>query len=224
MNYPYGYPYVSAYDSNFDAYGTLRLTVTDPAQTFTEPITLADVKTHLRLDASFSDDDALLAVLISAARGQAELLQNRDLVRKQWDLYYDYWPAYRLRLRAPTVSVDLMQYTDLAGTVTAMVANTDYVVDLQKEPAIVTPPWNRSWPAFTPHPSSSILTRFTSGYTANDPYWSGAGALVKAGMFLLISSWYENRLPFTPAARADAELPFAVTSCLSYGALERPSS
>lgn len=221
MNYPYGYPYVSAYDSNFDAYGTLRLTVTDPVQAFTEPLALGDVKNYLRLDPGLTADDDLIGVLISAAREQAEILQNRDLVSKKWDLSYDYWPGYRLRLRAPCVSVDLMQYTDLTGTVTPMRENTDYVVDLKKEPAVITPPWNRSWPAFTPLPSSAILARFTSGYSADDPFWSGPGARIKAGMLMLIGSWYENRLPFTPGARNDAELPFAVTSCLSFGALER---
>lgn len=221
MNYPYGYPYVSPYDSNFDAYGTLRLTQTDPPQTFTEPFELNDVKGFLRIDPSDTSQDAVLQGMISAARDQAEILQNRDLVQKQWDLHYDYWPEYRLRLRAPAVSIDLMQYMDLSGAVTPMVKDTDYVIDLAKEPAIITPPWNRSWPAFTPYPSSAILVRFTSGYANASPFWSGPGARVKIGMQLLISSWFENRLPFTPGARNDAELPFSVSSCLSYGALER---
>jgi uncharacterized phiE125 gp8 family phage protein len=221
MNYPYGYPYVGPYDSNFDAYGTLRLTESETPQNFVEPFTVDEAKAWLRLDAGFVDDDDQIGVLISAARDQAEILQNRDLVKKQWDLFYDYWPEYRLRLRAPCVSVDLVQYTDLTGAVTPMAVGSDYFVDLNKEPAVVTPPWNRSWPAFTPAPSSAILVRFTSGYMNDSPFWKGPGARVRMGMQMLISSWYEERLPFTPNARADAELPFAVTSCLNFGALER---
>lgn len=221
MNYPYGYPYVSAYDSTFDAYGTLRLTVTDPPQVFDLPVDLLDAKNYLRLDAGFTQDDDRILGLIAAATDQAEILQNRDLVKKQWDLSYDYWPQYRVRLRAPCISVDLVQYTDLTGAVTTMQVTNDYVFDLKKEPAVITPPWNRSWPAFTPFPSSAILIRFTSGYAADDLFWLGPGARVKIGMLMLIGSWYENRLPFTPGARNDAELPFAVTSCLTYGALER---
>jgi uncharacterized phiE125 gp8 family phage protein len=221
MNFPYGYPYVSPYDSNYDPFGTLRLTDKDPAQTFTEPLELADVRNYLKLPSTFTDDDTQLEVMISAAREQAEILQNRDLVSKQWDLSYDYWPEYRIRLRAPCVSVDLVEYTDLSGALTTMTATTDYFVDLKKEPAVVTPPWNRSWPSFTPAPSSAVLIRFTSGYAADDAFWKGPGARLKMGMLMLIGSWYENRLPFTPGARADAELPFAVTSCLSFGALWR---
>lgn len=222
MNYPYGYPYVSAYDANYDAYGTLRLTATTPnPQTFTEPLSLSETKVYLRVDDGFTTDDDMIRMLISAAREQAEIFQNRDLVRKQWDLSFDYWPGYKLRLRAPCVSVDLVQYTDLTGNVTTMQPTTDYVADLKKEPAVISPPSNRSWPAFTPLPSSAILVRFTSGYSNTDPFWTGSGSRLKAGMLMLISSWYENRLPFTPGARNDAELPFAVTSCLTFGALSR---
>jgi uncharacterized phiE125 gp8 family phage protein len=221
MNYPYGYPYVSPYDSNFDSYGTLCLTETDSGQTFDMPLALEEVKEFLRISTDDVSQDITLEGMIFGAIDQAEILQNRDLFKKQWDLSYDYWPEYRIRLRAPCVSVDLMRYTDLTGAETTMVVNTDYVTDLKKQPGVVTPPWNRSWPAFTPFPSSAILVRFTSGYVTAAPFWQGAGARVKMGMKQLISSWFEQRLPFTLGARSDAELPFSVSSNLSYGALER---
>jgi uncharacterized phiE125 gp8 family phage protein len=129
-NFPYGYPYISPYDSNFDSFGTLRLTDTDPAQTFVEPVAVTDVKDYLRIDAGDTGQDAQIGVMISAAREQAEIFQNRDLVRKQWDLHYDYWPAYRIQLRAPCVSVDLVEYTDLTGAVTMMATPADYFVDI----------------------------------------------------------------------------------------------
>jgi hypothetical protein len=47
------------------------------------------------------------------------------------------------------------------------------------------------------------------------------GARVRIGMKLLMSSWFNNRLPFEKGASATAEYPYAVTSCLSYGALRR---
>lgn len=220
--YPYDYPYISLYDSVYDSFGTLRLTEGDTPQVFTEPLALSDVKNHLRVDTSFTDDDTLIQTFISAARYQAEILQNRDLIRKQWDLSYDYWPQYRIPLRAPAVSVDLVQYTDLSGKVTTMNLNTDFIADLRKEPALITPPWNVSWPAFTPWPSGGILIRFTSGYTASSQWWTGGpGSLVKAGMLLLISHWYQKRLPFEVGISATNEYPFSVTSCLNYGALWR---
>jgi len=222
MIYPYGYPYISRYDSTYDEFGTLRLTEGATPQVFTEPLELADIKNYLRIDPEVNDDDYLITVLISGAREQAEILQGRDLVRKQYDLSYDYWPQYRVALRAPTVSVDLVQYKDLSGKVTTMAEGSDYIVDLAKQPAIITPPWNISWPSFTPWPSSAITIRFTSGYGKDSPFWFGSGARLKAGMMLLISSWYEKRLPFETGIGATNEYPYAVTSCLTYGSLRRP--
>jgi hypothetical protein len=103
-----------------------------------------------------------------AARQQAEIAQGRDLVPKQYDLSFDYWTGYHLELGSPLVSVDLVQYKDQAGTVTTMVENTDYIVDKAKRPGILAPPNNTIWPIFTPWPSSAILIRFTSGFTASD--------------------------------------------------------
>lgn len=219
--YPWGSPYISIYDSTYDTYGTLTLTEGDSPQEFTEPLEIDEVKSYLRLSTTFTDDDTTLLTLISAAREQAEILQGRDLIRKQWDLSYDYWPEYRVRLRAPTVQVDLVQYKDLTGVTTRMSVDTDFVVDLAKQPGIVTPPWNMSWPAFTPWPSSAITIRFTSGYTNVSQWWSETGSKVKIGMLMLISQWYEQRIPFDKGIGATNEYPFAVTSCLSYGALER---
>lgn len=217
----YGSPYVTAYDSTYDVFGTLNLTETDPGQSFVEPLTLDEVKTYLKVPLDDPSDDMLLSTMISGAREQAEILQGRDLVRKQWDLSYDYWPEYRVHLRAPTISVDLITYKDLSGVTTTMVEDTNYTVDLHKHPGLITPPWNMSWPAFTPWPSSAIMIRFTSGFTGDSSWWSGAGSRVKMGMMMLITSWYEERLPFVKGAGVVSEYPFAVTSCLSYGRLER---
>lgn len=222
MIYPYGYPYISPYDSTYDTFGTLRLTEGEEQQVLTEPLDIDLVKTHLRLSLEDDSDDVLLNTYIIAARYQAEIFQGRDLIRKQYDLSYDYWPAYRMRLKSPTRSVDLVQYKDLSGAVTPMVEGADYVTDLQKEPGLITPPWNRSWPAFTPYASSAILIRFTSGYDADSQWWSGGpGSLVKAGMLLLISAWYEQRLPFATGLASVNEYPFAITNCLSNGQLKR---
>jgi uncharacterized phiE125 gp8 family phage protein len=215
---PYGYPYISRYDATYDPYGTL--TELESETPTVEPLTSDEVLDHLRL----SSDEAQLNLIngyISAARVQAEILQGRDLVKKQYDLCYDYWPEYRVRLRSPTVSVDSITCKSLDGSERTLTENTDYVVDLKKEPAVITPPWNISWPAFTPWPSSAITIRFTSGYESNAPFWTGRGALIKSGMLLLIAAWYDNRLPFAVGVDATSEYPYAVTHCLGLGALTR---
>lgn len=206
-----------------DSYGSLNLTQQSPAQSFVEPLTLTEVLNYLRVAIPESNDAENNEILgfISAAREQAEILQGKDLVQKQWDLSYDYWPSYRIMTRQPLVSVDLAQYKDSNGNVTAMAQNVDFIVDTSKGPGIIAPPYNKTWPTFTPWPSSSLLFRFTSGYSSTDPFWNDAGARIKIGMKLLISAWYNNRIPFEIGAAGAEEYPYAVTSCLSYGASVR---
>ena len=55
-----------------------------------EPISLAEAKAHLRIDAS--DEDALLTSLITAARMFVERTLSLALVTESWSLYLDGWP------------------------------------------------------------------------------------------------------------------------------------
>lgn len=202
-------------------YGTLSLTETSPAQSFTEVFESTDLQTYLNMPVGpFADvsEEEQMRVFILAARAEAEILQSRDLVRKSWDLALDYWPNCNgsIELRPELVSVELVQYRDSAGTWTPLVEGVDYVVDTSKRPGIIAPAASCQWPAFTPWPSSAILIRFTAGLTNASAWWSGAGASVKIGMKYLISQWFNKRLPFeTGAAQAD---PFTL-ACLSRGAV-----
>ena len=218
------------------AYGSLNYTETSPSQTFVEPMTTDEVRRYLRLPIYSPvdpDEDTDLQGYIIAAREQAEIFQNRDLVQKQWDMALDYWPSYRVEMRDPLVSVDLVQYKDSDGVIWPMSENvasppdnTDdidmqYVVDTQSHPGKIIPPYNQTWPTFAPWPSSAILVRFTSGFAPGSWFWNDAGQRVKMGMKMLISAWYNNRLPFERGIGPSSEYPFAVTSCLSHGALVR---
>jgi len=201
-------------------YGSLNLTANSPPQSWDEPLTLAEVQQHLNFFDK-SKDEELLA-FISGARVQAEILQNRDLVVKQWDLSLDYWNGFRIALRDPLRSVDLIRFRDADGNYTTMVQDQDYVVDPGKHPPIISPTWTKMiWPSFTPWPTSAILIRFTSGIALDDPFWNDAGALLKVGMKELITHWFENRIPFEVGASAIQEYPYAVTMSLSSGAVTR---
>ena len=55
-----------------------------------EPLSLAEVKLHLRIDNS--DEDLLLTMLISAARLHAENVTRRAFMTQTYDLYLDRFP------------------------------------------------------------------------------------------------------------------------------------
>ena len=57
-----------------------------------EPVTLAEAKTHCRVDTS--DDDTYITTLIKAARLYTEEATNRALITQTWDWYFDSFPYY----------------------------------------------------------------------------------------------------------------------------------
>jgi uncharacterized phiE125 gp8 family phage protein len=111
--------------------------------TGTEPVTLAETKAHCRVD--FTDDDALLTSLITAARMVIEDYCHISLVPKvvtlgieaQESLQSIYAQPYQVRQNfndfelpyGPVSSVDVVTTVDSDGiTVEALALNSDYFV------------------------------------------------------------------------------------------------
>jgi uncharacterized phiE125 gp8 family phage protein len=232
FGYGYGYYGYGYYGFGYNGYGyngyprypysTKILTSQSPPQSFAEPLSIAEVKTFLKLPPRTPPDpneDAELTALCVAARHQAEICQGRDLVVKQWDLCMDYWPSYFITLGAKLRSVDLVQFRDYLGEFTTMTEGTDYVIDMNKEPGIIVPPYNALWPVYTAWPTSSLLIRFTSGFDTDDQWWAADGQNVKQGMKMLVGEWFQKKLPFLTGGSAVQEYPYGLSCMLRQGAI-----
>src|SRR5580765_8015305 len=57
-----------------------------------EPLTLSEVKAHLRIDTT--DEDAYLTTLITVARMRCEGATRRALITQTWDWVIDRWPTW----------------------------------------------------------------------------------------------------------------------------------
>jgi uncharacterized phiE125 gp8 family phage protein len=190
----------------------LRL-VTPP---LAEPVSLAEAKAHLRVDTD--SDDALIARLITAARGLVEAQQRRALVTQTWDLTLDGWPEWDRRYGAiairlplpPCQSVGPITYLDPNGVLTTM-PGADYVIDLgdRMTPARVQPLRGRSWPALARVPGA-VTVRFIAGYGAAED----VPATTRQAILLLVGHYYDNREAVITGATA-AELPMAVAALLA---------
>lgn len=173
--------------------------VTPPAE---EPVSLADAKLHLRVD--FTDDDALITALISAARQAAEMLTGRQIVTARWKLVLDSFPGPSLMgvpagepfslpghaillPKSPVASVLSIQYLDMSGAWQTMPA-TDYTVDAACEPARITPVFGKIWPITLPQIAAVAVT-FDAGYGPPASVPEGIKAWVK----LRIDSLYNHR-------------------------------
>ena len=175
-------------------------TVTSPPQSFTEPLTLAEVKSMLVIPDADTTKDTMIELYIVAARQLGETRQGRDLVGKQWDLTLDCFPCV-IQTRDNLSTVDLLRYRDSDGNYTTLVEGTDYIIDTVQ--GLVMPPYSESWPSFTPWPSSAVLCRYTVAPPTIDEE-------IKLGMKFAISLWYNNRIPAELGASAVQQYPFCL--------------
>lgn len=180
------------------------------AQPVVEPVSLADAKTHLRVDTE-SDDDQILA-LITAAREWCENYTQRTFVHTQWTMTFDTFP-WEIELPRPPVAVasgntaTTITYAMETGG-TATLATSEYRVDRTSEPGVIRTVYAGTWP-------SHLLDRNSISVT----WWGGYGEdgtkvpkVVRAAILMLVAYWYERRLAADQVAAT--AVPFGVSSML----------
>ena len=187
----------------------IKLTVTSPVQTFTEPLTSEEVRQQLSLPDSDTTRDLLITTYIIAVREVAEECQQRDLVSKQWDMWLSNWPNH-IELREGVVSINTFRYRREDGDYVTMTATTDYIFDSALGRLV--PPVGGTWPTATLWPTSAIEITFTVTAQA-------VREKLKRGMLFLITQWYWNQIPAELGASEVQHYPFML-SLLSQGRKE----
>lgn len=189
-----------------------------------EPITTAQAISYMRLGTLGTDETTYLTGLIKTAREYCEGFQNRAYITQTWEMSLDCFPSEHTDplteyhqsgvIEIPKGSlqtVNSVKYTDSAGAVTTLTANTDYIVTIRGVLGRISPPYGKIWPTAALYPLDPIVIEFTCGYGA-----SGTNVPLKAiqAMYMLISYWWDNR------AAADTSVPhevdFAVKSLLGF--------
>jgi len=113
-----------------------------------------------------AEEDALLLGYLKAARTYAEDYQNRSYCEQIWETTMDEWPDdgdIKLE-RGPWLSVDEVAYTDVDGTETILIEDTDYVVSLRR--GVLRLAYGMSWPSVTLAVIDPIVITFTTGMTS----------------------------------------------------------
>lgn len=150
-----------------------------------EPVTLAEAKAHLRLDAA--DEDALVLALIRAAREYLEAATGLCLIARPLRLYLDDWPETRVIgiARGPVQTIETVTVYDLAGLpVEADLAG--YVLDGAARPARLVLPQRPE----TARAVNGIEIDFTAGFGE-----SGADVPdgLKRALLLHVAAMFELR-------------------------------
>jgi len=165
-----------------------RSLVTGPA---IEPVTLDELKAHLRVDTS--DEDELLLRHLVSARDAVEQYSGLKLINQTWDLWLDQQANTVLSIPlGPLVSIDGVYTTNDAGTETEL-ASTYYICDTGdwQMPGRLILNYGVSWPAWPSQRTyRSVRVRVTVGFgtAATD-----VPRTIREAVLIIAAATYENR-------------------------------
>ena len=153
-----------------------------------EPFETAFVKTWLKIPASVTAEDTIVAQLIIAARSWAEQGTGRALMTQTIEEYFDCWPVCGVRLSvAPIQSVSSIQYLSGGSYVTWNSAN--YNTDLVTEPCRITLKNTGQIPNYDSATTNVIKVTYVAGHTAT----TAIPRTTMQSMLQKIAFMYENR-------------------------------
>ena len=164
----------------------------------TEPIALAEARTHLRVDVYGSPeehpDDAYIEALITAARQWCEEYTSRALATQTVVVALDGFKGNIELPLAPVQSITSIQYLDADG-VTQTLATSVYVLDPYT--SAIHLKYNQVWPD-TRAQVNAVTVTYQAGYTVGEsPDEFQLPKSIISAMYLLIGHLYENRQQVT---------------------------
>ena len=132
--------------------------ITPPA---VEPVSLADLHEHARIDTT--DEDPLYLDLIIAARKYTERVLQRALVTQTWELYLNEFSTTTRLPYSPLQSITSVKYVDIDGD-TQTVDSSIYVAGTYIEPGELRLGYDQYWPTDVRDFHDVVIVRYVAGY------------------------------------------------------------
>lgn len=178
-----------------------------------DPVTLADVLAHSRIDEHA--DDAYVALLIKKATRAVERELSKQFITATWKLYLDRFPD-EIELRVlPVASIISIYYTNTEGTNTLLAA-TEYQGDCVSPdcPCRIKPAYGKSWPSTRGDTYNAVTITFTAGYGTTAAFVPES---IKHILAFIVANWYEKREPVDEDAQnvSTSLVPFALQWLMS---------
>lgn len=149
-----------------------------------EPVSLADARAFLRVDGT--DEDALIATLVTAARLHVESVTARAMIFQSWRLVLDAWPAERT-LALPVGPVESL--TAITGFDQDDEPHELELTQFSLQAGRLMPPRDiEGMPAVRER--LGIEIDFVAGHGEDA---SAVPADLKHAMLVLVGYWFENR-------------------------------
>ena len=171
-----------------------------------EPVTLVDMKLHLRVDCDADDD--LITALIVASRQWCEDYEHRAYITQTITAKLDWLPS-RIILPKPRLqTVTSITYTDTAEDVQTLDSSL-YDVDVYREPGQVTRGYSESYPSVL-NTVNSVTIVYVAGYgDASTDVPSKTISAIK----IMCAHLYEHRLAVSDLSLE--EIPLGVKNLLN---------
>lgn len=159
-----------------------------------EPVTLTEVKDHLKVTTSAEDD--LLNIMIQAAREEAEKYCSMGFVTQTVTEYFNRFPSSephneRAELFlsvSPLSAVSAITYTDSDGNEDQTLSTSNYVAYTYASPPRIGLANGQTWPS-TLGQAQTVKVVYTVGYGDE----TAVPAAIKMALLLTIGHWYDNR-------------------------------
>lgn len=162
----------------------------------TTPISLDDVKQHLRITGTA--DDALLTMYIEAATEYAENYTKRDLITRTYETFRDFFPAcsgegyYKNTLsleikRSRLQSIESIEY--FYNGVLTLLDSSKYYNTLENDYSEIMPVEGGIWPNVDKRLQAIKIT-FKAGYGDDDSF---IPAGYKQAILMHVANLYSNR-------------------------------
>ncbi len=172
------------------------------------PVSLAEAKTHLRVD--LSDDDNYIESLIIMATHVVEQYTRLFIVENTVDVYYDQFPDYFNLQYGNLQTVVHLKYYDTDNSQQTL-SSSNYEMDKYAQPALVYRSQGSTWPSTYDKPNAVHL-RFNGGIEFQE-YDAKLPRPLKHAILLLIGHFYENRQ--TVADKVQYQIPMTVEYLLN---------
>jgi uncharacterized phiE125 gp8 family phage protein len=202
--------------------------ITPPIVTPMSIVGIDALKAHMQEAIDVSDEDALIESYLNAAWKLAEAHTWRQFLSAQFrytltdftaQSHHTAYSSLRSRHgrriasilipKPPCVSVQSVQYLDPNGDLFTLVANEDYVVDLESDIASIWPAYGKCWPYVRPNHPAAVTITYTAGYGTT---LAAMPDVLLHAIRLQVGSWWKNRESTDP--RQHHELPNAAKALL----------
>lgn len=183
----------------------------------TEPVSSAEAKAHCKIEVT--EDDTLVASLITAARQHVESYTRLALVTQTWDLSLDFeWPIETVRgvrqrrivlPKQPVQSVTSITYYDVNGDSQTLAADQYVLAKIDTGDWVIDQAYGVTWPTLRDR-LGAVVVRVVAGYGNA----SAVPQALKQAMLLLIGHWYEQRETVN-VVNITSEIPFTTKALLA---------